>query len=236
MTGEIEACATGCTTYHGEDLHYRAADVGHLCSSCVRRIRFRLEEAPQIMRVLRASVVRLRAVDTSDVRVDSSPDSPIPFDDAALEAADELFATLCNWAISHAQAMGAVGGLPAWLSPLAKIEKDARHLPAILSPQTAAQRVADVVEWLREWGDAIAWTIQPASLKAYHDDVVDLVRRMRGKAGLSEPRVKVPRRLCEVCGEERVEASVPDVGPEVVRCTSCHAVVYVAGIEWERAA
>lgn len=236
MVGEIEACATGCTTTEGYEVYYRAADVGHLCSSCARRIRARLDEAPRIIRILRASIVPLRAVDTTSVRVDGTRDAPIPFDDGMLEAADELFSTIANWALSHAQAMHVTGGLPAWLSRLAEVEMDARHLPTLSTPQKASQRLEEVIGWLQEWGDAIAHSVRPESLKAYHDDIVDLVRRMRGRAGLSEPRTRVPRRVCEVCGEQRVEASVPDIGPEVVRCTSCHAVWDSSTIEWERAA
>lgn len=228
---EIEACATGCTTWHGEDLHYRAADVGHLCSSCDKRIRYRLAEAPAIIRQLRSSIVPLRAIDTTRVRVDASRDAPIPFDDGMLEAADELYATLCNWALSHAQTMGAVGGLPEWLSRAGRAEKDMTHLGAVLSAETAAQRVGEVVAWLDGWGAAIAHSIAPASLKAYHDDIVDLIKRTRGRAGLSKPRKPRLRALCEVCGEAEGEVDVPDIGPIVARCTNCHTIYPIPEME-----
>lgn len=236
MSEDVKACAVGCTVDWDGEIYPRLADVGNLCGACAARIRSRLDEAPRILAVLRTEVAGIRAVDTTAQRVSGTREAPLPFDAGVLELADELFSGISNWAVSHAATMGVAGGLPAWLGRLAKAEADASGLPAVSSPQEAAQRLREVVEWLQEWGDAIAHTIRAESLADYHEHVIDLVRRARGRAGLSVPRGKPRRRPCGTCGELQVVASVPDVGPEIVRCLSCHAVVDGSGIEWERAA
>lgn len=238
MSGEIEACASGCTVTEGDEVYYRAADVGHFCHSCVARIRARLDEAPRILAVLRASVAGIRAVDTTSQRVDGTRDAPIPLDADMLETADDLFAGVCNWAMSHAQTMGVTGGLPTWLARLADAGMDASHLPTVSSPQEAAQRLREVAEWLVKWGDTIAHTIPAPSLADYHEWIVDTVRKARGRAGLSEraPRIRKRGYMCGVCGASEGEADVPDVGPVVFRCASCHAIYPAPELEMRKAA
>ncbi|MGX9346621.1 hypothetical protein [Microbacterium sp. KNMS] len=234
MGDELEACATECTeTIDGVE-HYREATHGHLCGSCYGRILYRLNEAPVIVHLLRSQLHTIGAVDTEAVRVGGSKETPLPFRDGHLEAADEVFSTLANWAVSHASAMGVTASLPAWLRPLIDMEKDARHLPANLTAQTAAQRTRDLTDWLREWAESVAWSIVPASLKAYHDDVVDLIHRCRSRAGLSRPRVKVVDRtgwVCRLCLHPEGEIDVPDVGPIVARCKACGAVFPMPELE-----
>ena len=219
-------CAVGCTVWVDGVEYERPADVGALCSSCHVRIGARLAEAPGIVRELRANVAGLRAVDTTNPRVSGTREAPLPFDDGALEAADELFATVATWAVSHAATMRSAGSLPAWLGGLAAADVDPRRLPTVSTPQSASQHVSEVVDWLTLWGETIAHTIPAPSLKAYHDDIVDLIRRTRGRAGLSErpPRIRKSGYLCGVCGMDGGEADVPDIGPIVFRCVECHTV------------
>lgn len=231
---ELEACATGCTETIAGVEHYREATHGHLCRSCYGRILYRLDEAPIIVRLLRSQLHTLGAVDTEAVRVGGSKETPLPFRDGHLEAADEVFATLTNWTLSHSQAMGITSGLPAWVRKLAEVEKDARHLPANLAPQQAAQLVSELVAWLKTWAESIAWSLTPAALKAYHDDVVDLIRRTRSQAGLTPPRRKLVDRagwVCRLCLHAEGEVDVPDVGPIVARCTNCAAVFPMPELE-----
>jgi hypothetical protein len=205
----------------------------------VTRIWHRLDEAPRILAVLRASIAGIRAVDTSSQRVSGTREQRLPFDEGMLEAADDLYAGISNWAISHAQKMGVAGSLPAGLSRLAEVDTDAaRSIPTNLGPQEAAQRLREIVEWLHRWGDTIAHTIPGPSLADYHEDVVDMVRKARGRAGLTErkPRLRKAGYPCEVCGEDEGEADVPDIGPVVFRCASCHAIYPAPELEMRKAA
>ena len=237
MSDELEACASGCTVEWDGITHYRQADIGHYCHGCATRIQARLAEAPRILAVLRASLAGIRAVDTTNQRVDGTRDQRLPFNEHTLELADDLYAGICNWAISHAQTMGVTGSLPAGLSRLAEVEKDARSVPAVSSPREAAQRLREIVEWLTKWGDTIAHTIPAPSLADYHADIVDMIRKARGAAGLTEPRPRrASKRPCWVCGDQEVEASIPDVGPEVVRCAACHTVFDSSEARFERKA
>lgn len=232
MTDEYVACAVGCTLEVDGEVYYRAADEGRLCWSCYDRILFRLDEAARIVFELRSNLLPIGAQKLT-IRVAGSHEVPLPFRDDALDAADEVYSTLANWCLSHANAMGA--RLPDPLLRLGDREKDSRWLPASLSPQQAADQVKKVVAWLKTWAPSISYlprddpkVADPTeTMRAYHDEVVDLIRRMRPKAGLSEPRRRVVDPsgwVCRVCGEHEGEINVPDVGPMVARCLGCHAV------------
>lgn len=232
MPDEYAACATGCTLEVDGEVYYRAADEGRLCWSCFDRILYRLDEAARIVFELRSRLLPIGAQKLT-VRITGSHDVPMPFREDALDDADEVYSTLANWCLSHANAMGA--RLPDALSRLGDREKDSRWLRASLTPQQAADEVKKVVAWLKTWAPSIAYLpredpkiADPSEMmRAYHEDVVDLIRRMRSKAGLSAPR---PPRIdptgwvCRECGEHEGEISVPDVGPMVARCRGCHAV------------
>jgi hypothetical protein len=227
---EYQACAVGCTIEVDGELYYRAAEDGRLCPSCFDRIRYRLDEAPRIVFELRASLVPIGA-QKLEGRVTGTHEVPLPFRDDALDAADEVFSTLANWCLAHAGSMGVRP--PDGLLAFRDAEKDALHLPANLSPLAGAERVAEVVSWLKVWAPSIAYLPgddkpnPEISAKAYHDDVVQLVGRMRSKAGLSEPRRRLvdPQGwVCRVCGEAEGEIEVPDVGPMVAVCRGCRSV------------
>lgn len=232
MSDEYQACAVGCTIEVDGELYYRAADDGRLCASCYDRILYRLDEAPRIVFELRASLLPIGAQKLT-IRVAGSHEVPLPFKDDVLDAADDVYSTLANWALSHANSMGAQ--LPDPLRRLGEHDRDSRWLPSGLSPQRAAEETASVVAWLKTWAPSIAYLprddpkiADPSeTMRAYHDEVVDLIRRMRTKAGLSEPRRRVidpTGWVCRLCGEHEGEIQTPDVGPMVARCRSCHEV------------
>lgn len=222
-------CAVGCEVEVDGELYGRTAEYGRFCSSCFARISYRLEEAAGIVFVLRANLVPLGAQKLRG-KITGSHDPGIPLRDDALEAADELYATLANWCLAHAASMGVRAPEP--LLSLSIADRDSLGLPANLSPQEASQRTDVLVQWLRTWAESIAYLPgddAPSpwiSAKAYHDSIVDTIRGMRNKAGLSAPR---PRKValagwyCGACGQWEAELSVPDVGPMVARCTDCHA-------------
>ena len=236
---DIEPCATECTeTVDGVE-HYRAATHGHLCRSCYGRILHRLTEAAHIVHLLRSQLHTLGAVDTERALVSGTKEPPIPLRDGHLEDADTVYASLAGWAASHAHTMGITGTLPVWLRTITDDEKEPRHIPANLSPQTAAQRVRDLTDWLTRWAETIAWSIPPAALKAYHDDIVDLIHRTRTRAGLTRPRRKIVDRsgwVCRLCLHPEGEIDVPDEGPIVARCKACHAVFPIPELEMDTAA
>lgn len=218
---DYTACAVGCTIEVDGEIYYRAAEDGRLCPSCFDRILYRLDEAPRIVFELRASLVPIGA-GRLEGRVSGSHEVPLPFRDDALDAADEMFSILVNWCLSHAHTMGVK--VTGSILRLQDAEKDARGLPANLSPQGAAQRVTEVVGWLKKWAGSIAYL--PVAGE-YHDDIKELVGRMRSKAGLSEPRRRLvdPQGwVCRVCGEAEGTVEVPDVGPMVARCRGCRSV------------
>ena len=231
-----DGCAVGCEVEVDGELYGRTAEHGRFCSSCFARILYRLDEAAGIVFVLRANLIPLGAQKLVG-KITGSHESPLPFRDDALEAADELYATLANWCIGHAGSMGVRAPEP--LLKLSAAGKDSQGIPANLTPQEASQRTDVLVQWLRTWAESIAYLPgddKPSpwiSAKAYHDSIVDIIRTMRNKAGLSTPR---PRRVsmsgwfCRSCGENTAELDVPDQGPMVARCTGCHAVTPIPDI------
>lgn len=225
---ETLMCIRGCTFTDEDGVQWgKDAKWGHLCGSCFWRIRYRLGEAPKIIVALRTTMVPLKA-QSLDGKVDGTRDRSLPFLESSAPEADEFFGVLVDWAVSHAEALSGrpASTLPstAWRAYERVLDTgdSSRGLPAGLSPDAAAMRTQEVVQWLIRWGAKIA---ELPAVVAYHDDIVHQVARYRSRAGLVQPRGRAKaRRACDICMTSTVEVSSPDVGPLIVRCTNCHQV------------
>ncbi|ERG63520.1 hypothetical protein L332_03505 [Agrococcus pavilionensis RW1] len=122
------------------------ADIGLLCTNCMRRLEWLLDDAPDIIRAARAAVPLLPGAAGGSEPVSGTKERPLPFDAGALEDADDLFAMVANWATAIAAALGVEP--PADLEGVAAIDANVNGLAAGTAPETAAAATERIVRWL----------------------------------------------------------------------------------------
>lgn len=235
---DVVGCIRGCTFTDDDGMERtKVAKHGCLCGSCFWRIRYRLAEAPKIVVALRSTMVPIKAA-SYEGKVDGTHETTLPFFDSTAPEADAFFGILIDWAVSHATVIGgqAAASLPAAAWRRYEDSDATAALSSRLTAHTAGEAVTEMVRWFDRWGVKIAEAVTPLSVKAYHDDIVQQIARYRTRAGLVAPRARAVRaRECDICFENAVEVSIPDVGPLVVRCGNCHAIVAgVDGVDFER--
>jgi len=239
---ETKPCVRGCTILVDGEEQPRPAKKGMLCNSCFWRILYRLAEAPKILVSLRAAMVPLGA-GALEGRVDGTREAPLPFRQEAMDAADEFWDEMIRWAAEQAAALTIAGyselGIPVPVARLAAIwwETGTEGEPVRMAPPRslteAAAQMTEVCMWLRGHAEEIAHL---DTVSDYHQSIVRTIGRYRARAGLVAPKPRLIRaRECDICFTKAVEVSIPDVGPIVARCTSCHAIIAGAeGVDFGR--
>ena len=193
------------------------AERGHLCAICdSATIRSLLMLAP-IVADLRSMMVNIQAVQHDSVRVDSSREPKLIVDFDLADRANALYATVGNWAVGWALALGKAG--PAHLASRSADTVVVR-LPSGLASFTAASGLSN---WLISNHDEIA----------LHEDapayVLDVMEAINGEALAVgyRPRVqRVPQKRCRDCDSATLRMRWNVGGTPKLFCTAC-------GGEWE---
>jgi hypothetical protein len=195
------------------------AEVGVLCGSCAARVFWAVDEAPDVLAHLRAQIVPDSIVATDRERVSGSSSARLPLRVSPLEDADLLYATLASWCTDHARRLGLRP--PGTVQVYFDADVDVRGIPAGWSPEQAFSLGRSVCGFLAKHHELIAH-LPHAGI--YHDDLVDLVGRLRSRYRLNQPTARRYRpRPCPLCGEVRVLVHWPtEPGQEiVVKCDYC---------------
>ncbi|WGD38489.1 hypothetical protein [Lysinibacter sp. HNR] len=189
-----------------------AATEGLLCRKCWGRILWQLDHLPALIGQIRDQIIPGITSRVSEP-VSGTRENPLPFRLQAMEDSSSLFSQLCNWGVYWADAMGI---RPAWpLVKLAERQQDAQGIPTAWDGQKAAEIAAEITQWLAIHHPSIVY--MPAVV-AYHDDLVDLMRRY-GRRYQGTRRLR--KRMCVICLNYRVTASTAPGGDIGVQCEGC---------------
>lgn len=170
------------------------------------------------------------------VRVDGGEKHPIPINARALEDANNTYAQLVNYTISHARALH----VPAPASVLGwyAVDENCDGLPSWADEVTAAQLVKAVTDWLQQYTSRIA-ELQWADL--YFDDVRTIIAPLFGRYPRAPRKPIFAARDCSHCGKHSVIVDfddrryVEEIDYEetivTVACTVCGYVVPAGIVE-----
>ncbi|MGV8912225.1 MAG: hypothetical protein ACOH14_06355 [Rhodoglobus sp.] len=189
------------------------------------RARKHLEQAPTLIGHILTLV--MPAGGSGGDKVSGTRDPQMPLNAQALEDANDLYAQLVNFAVSHARALGVnpPGSTLGW----SRRDQDCDGLPSWATAGDAAALTNDVTQWLIAGGDRIA------KLKAagnYFDDVRNLITPLYGRYPQAERVPAFASRECLVCGRRTVIVNFADDSDSVsVACAFCGWAVPDAGIE-----
>jgi hypothetical protein len=141
MLETLMPCANGCARADGAPY---AARHGRYCNRCWGRIDIPLGIAGELTHHLLGNA--LSSSGSTDDRVDTSKDAPVPFNQAAFDDANELYAgivhTVAVWAVNLGQQAPQID---AWRNE----RGTAVGLPTGLTPKAAGNVVAALATWIR---------------------------------------------------------------------------------------
>jgi len=188
---------------------------GHFSEPFFRRTRFALELAPGLV----AHIASLRdASGGSGERVQTSKESPLPFNVQAWDDANEVYKLLVYWSVVFAEAMRLAPPSPARRSWRARDDRII-GLPANTTPSDARYVVGIVGLWLRTQLDPIMH-LRADEVMEFHEQVGEVFRlsarwpqRDRatwsklpcpwcgGRLGIYPPEMRGAERMavCEAC-------------------------------------
>lgn len=194
-----------------------------VCPRCVAQMRARklLGEAPDLVAHILAQVAPSIGGGQGQ-RVDGGDKASLPLNVNALEDANNVYAQLANWSLSHARLLRKVA--PASILGLAITDTDCYGFPSWAHDgETSAALVASVVDWLLAYDVAIGRT---SVAERYWADVKDIVSPLFGRYPRAPRREVFASRSCLVCGRRTVIVNLPDDDePLSVACTFCGHVV-----------
>ena len=200
-----------------------AAEVGVLCGDCYKRLQWRLEDVPDLVLRARAAVVPDLGVSGSSEPISGSRETRLPFDSAALEAADALFRIVADWSLAIAETMGVKP--PEQLAAVAEADGNVNGFHHRVSPETARDATFWIVRWLVGHLESVAYL--PLAVELFRE-LVPAVERAYGRWGGSEPKVRQRSRPCPLCGETAVRVSWAGQWPVV----SCRACLHELPVDW----
>lgn len=178
------------------------ADVGLLCGDCLRRLEYRLDDLPEIIRHARTEVVPGLGAGGSSEPVSGTKERRLPFDTGALEASDDLFSMLANWATAMTRALGVKP--PAELRGVATADANVNGLASWASAAAAADTAEGVVRWMLEHIEAVAGLPMIVDL---FDELVPAIERAHGRWGMEGVKTRRRSLPCPVCRSEMVRVS-----------------------------
>lgn len=184
-------------------------------SRWTRRYSWHLDQLPGLFEAMRADVVPLGAVAYDRDRVDMSRDgAPVPFRVEAVDAIDDLWAALIEYA-DHVDAL-LIATAPVVLAPLPRVGRwSLRSGVQGARPGADLRRDAfAIIGWLVERVD---WIVPLAALSDSEAYLFDMIRAC-AKRYLS-PR-REPKRACRVCGARLITLRWTSRG-EVSTCGGC---------------
>lgn len=187
----------------------------------IERYTWHLDQVPGLLEVMRAEIVPLAAFNYDAVRVDVSRDgAPAPFRVDLMDAADDLWAALVQYA-ENVQEL-----VPAPLAPLPNVGRW-RLRGEVAGIRASADVRADafaIVAWLV---DRVHWVAPLEQLGDSEDHLFRLVRQLRARHVTKPVRRQRPR-PCSLCGEGEVVVRFADDGSargaRVAKCDTCGEV------------
>lgn len=176
------------------------AEHGLLCGDCFRRLEYRLDDLPEIIRQARLNVVPGVGGGGGSEPVSGTKERRLPFDVGALEDADALFSMLANWTTAVARALGVKP--PTELAGVHAADANVNGLASWSTPAAAADTAEGAVRWLLAHLEAAAGLRLIGDLC---DELVPAVERAHGR-WLVDSGSKTRRRdrPCPVCGSDLV--------------------------------
>lgn len=192
-----------------------------LCMACLERLRWRLRELPDLIgHVREIAVPALGSSAGKEARVDGTRDWREPFNRAAMDDADNLWATLALFAQRVAGLLEVRVPHDVGAGQVAGITTAADHHVA----RAGAKRVTD---WMDSWLEDVA---ADADLAVWmHDDLVPLIGKLRKRYGFTSEVRRAHPRPCESCGQQEVRIAWEGDLPSI-RCQACG---FGRQIEWE---
>ena len=193
---DIRFCARKCQ----ENGEHSIATHGRYCTRCWARLDMPLTQAPEIITHLIGNM--LTGSGGGEDRVDSSKDAPVPFNDAAFDDANELYAILVYWVDVWAHALEqepepALAG--AWRNGRESII----GLPASTTGEEAGRATQAAARWLRNRLDGILATTHTDDIDAFTEQLGD-VWRMNARW----PRIERPAYSQMPCREDDCGARI----------------------------
>lgn len=172
------------------------------------------------------------------VRVDGGEKHPIPINARALEDANNTYAQLVNWSISHARSLYVPppSSVLGWWSR----DEDCDGLPSWTNnnPLSAALLVRSVTDWLQQYSGRIEGLLVA---DAYFDDVRTIVAPLFGRYPRAPRKPIFAARDCPACGKHSVIVDFDDRRYDAetdheetivtVACTVCSYVIPTFGLE-----
>lgn len=177
------------------------------------RTRKHLEQAPDLVAHMLTLVVP--GGGGGGDKVSGTRDVGLPLNAQALEDANNLYAQLVNWAISHARALGVKP--PSIALAWARKDADCDGFPSWATIGDAAQLTYDITDWLVMGADKITGT---TSANLYFDDIQTMVSPLYGRYRWSQTRRVTSAETCPVCDKQTVIVDF-DSDPVSVACTYC---------------
>lgn len=194
------------------------ARYGNLCGKCFGRTRFLLGQTPDLIAHILPQVIPSMAIASGERVSGGGFKAPLPLQAQALEDANDLYAQLMNWMISHARSNGLRP--PVLALGYARLDDDARGLPSWSTPATARDYVQSLADWYGKHELVIAGG-PPASVQAWVDDLGEMLRTLNGRYPQAPRRTQpAAPRPCEICEQREVRATWHGETVEV-RCSAC---------------
>jgi hypothetical protein len=179
------------------------------------RTRRHLEQTPDLVAHMLSLVAPQAGTTKYAPRVSGSKDPGLPLNARALEDANNLYAQLVNWAISHAHTLEVKP--PSISLAWARKQVDCDGFPSWATVSDAAELTFDIADWLVMGGEKISHT---PSAEVYFDDVHDIVNPLYGRYQWAQTRQVVSAVTCPVCDNRTVIVDF-DAEPLSVACTFC---------------
>lgn len=175
-------CVRGCTK--PDKVTPNEATHGNYCTRCWGRLDTALNIAAELGHHLVGNALTISG--TANDRVDRSNDAPVPFNQAAFDDANELYAAVIYWSTAWAETLRVE--LPAFASGAWKNNQGTIvGLPAYVTANEAADLIGAPSRWLRNRLDQILATSATDDVDAFQETVSD-VWRMNARW----PRVEKP--------------------------------------------
>ncbi|WP_427870560.1 hypothetical protein [Leucobacter luti] len=158
------------------------------------------------------------AQDTSAVIVSGSNEKTrLPYRVDPADDADLLYATLILFGREVAEKIG--GASPRPLRERMWRGRDEPQGLPLCTPHEAFALATEIVRWLTACTHQIA---HDSTLNSAPDDLIDVIRQMRGRYPRAEPKFQTYRpRPCTTCGERTVLPEWGRDGLTGARCDSC---------------